>query len=570
MRYSKLTQINRSNVKKLKVAWTYHTGEKLDPGSTIECTPVVVDGVMYITTAKIHVVALDAATGKRKWEYTPPKTGRVNRGVAYWTDGKAKRVLIGTVKGQLISLDAKTGLPDPNFGDNGIADTRIGLDRDVSAFDYDITSAVAVYKDLVVTSIVSSEGQPGAPGDVRAFDVRTGKEVWAFHTVPRPGEVGNDTWEGDSWRDRSGTNPWPGYTVDTKNGLLFCGVGSATSDFYGADRGGANLFANCTLALDAATGQRRWHFQTVHHDLWDHDNPCPPVLCTITRNGKKLDVAVQPTKTGFLYVFDRLTGKPVYDVKEVPAPASSVPGEKAWPTQPEPIKPPRLEPAGITADDLTNVTPEKAAYVRNWVKSLRLGRAYEPPSLEGTVVNPGYHGGATWSGASVDPTTGILYINTNNVPAVQKLVANGNGGYDFAGYTFFFDQDGHPANKPPWSHLTAVDLGKGTFVWRKVFGEHPELKAKGIPPTGCQNFGGTIVTAGGLVFIGATQDEKFHAYDKATGKLLWQHKLPAGGYATPCTYSVKGRQYVVIAAGGGGKLGTKSGDAFVAYALGAK
>ena len=411
------------------------------------------------------------------------------------------------------------------------------------------------------------ESQPGGPGDVRAFDVRTGKEVWRFHTAPWPGEVGNDSWTNGGWKERTGVNAWSGYTLDAKRGIVFAGMGSASSDFYGADRLGDDLFGNCTLALDARTGKRLWHFQEVHHDLWDHDDPCPPVVCTMLVKGKRVDVVAQPTKTGYVYVFDRLTGKPMYDVREVPAVASDIPGEIASPTQPEPVKPALLEPENVTLDDLTNISPEANEFVRKKVEPMKMGVPYQPPSLEGTLVAPGYHGGATWSGASFDQTTNWLYVNTNNRPAVVRLKKNGSNGYDFAGYEFFTDQNGYPGVKPPWGHLTAIDLNTGEFVWRVTFGEFPELTAKGIPPTGTQNFGGTIVTAGGLVFVGATMDSKFHAYDKTTGKLLWDYQLNAGGYATPSTYMVNGRQYVVIAAGGGGKQGTKSGDEFVAFAL---
>ena len=380
--------------------------------------------------------------------------------------------------------------------------------------------------------------------------------------MPEPGEFGNDTWAKDSWKERSGTNAWAGYSVDTKNAIVFAATGSASSDFYGADRHGQNLFANCLIALDARTGKRLWHFQTVHHDLWDHDNPCPPVLCTV----KGKEAVALPTKTGFIYVFERKTGKSFFPIEERPAPTSAIPGEKAWKTQPYPIAPPPLTPQKITLNDLTTRTPEAAEEIRKRVaeRGIRLGDWRIPPSLEGSASSPGFHGGANWSGACVDPTTGILYINTNNNPSLVQLKPNNRGGYDFAGYLWFRDKDNYPAVKPPWGNLTAVDLNKGTFAWRIPFGSYPELTDK---TTGSESFGGTIVTKGGLVFIGGSRDELFHAYDKDTGKLLWSHKLPAGGYATPATYQVNGRQYVVIAAGGGGKIGTTSGDSYVAFAL---
>ncbi len=567
-RYSSLNQINTQNVKNLKVAWTYHLDEGKN-GSTIECAPVVVDGVMYVTTAQLKIVAINAVTGEELWRHDT-KSGGVNRGIAYWSDGKpngARRILMGTPDGRLISLDAKTGTLDRRFGQDGTVDLRKGLDRDITGLAYGVTSAPAVFENLVYLGFSVSEGQPGAPGDVRAFDVRTGKEAWRFRTVPQPGEFGNDTWEGDSWKERSGTNAWGGYTLDAKRGILFAGLGSAASDFYGADRKGANLFANCVLALDARTGKRLWHFQTVHHDIWDHDNPCPPVLVTVNRGGKKIDAVAQVTKTGFCYVLDRVTGKPLFEVKEVPAPPSDVPGEQASPTQPEPVAPPPFSRLEFRDEDVTNISPESTAYVRERLTKLKHGTKYTPPSVQGSVTTPGFHGGATWSAASYDPTTGLLYVNTNNVPWITKLNPNSRGGYDFDGYYRFTDQFGYPAIKPPWGNLTAIDVSKGTFAWQVVLGTYPELIAKGLPPTGTENFGGTVVTAGGLVFIAATKDEKFHAFDKATGKLLWEYQLPFGGYAAPSTYMVNGKQYITIGTGGGGKLGTKSGDVFVTFAL---
>ena len=566
MRYSRLTQLNRDNVSQLQVAWEYHGGDAA--GTTIECTPVVVDGVMYVTTAKIHIVALDAATGKEIWRYDP-HVGGVNRGVAYWSDGKpngARRILAALTDGRVLSLDAHTGKLDPHFGKGGVVQLRDGMERDLRQLNYGCTSAPVIFEDRVIVPIINSEGQPGAPGDIRAFDVRSGREVWRFHTVPQPYEFGNETWVGDSWKERSGANAWSGYTVDARRGIVYCGLGSAASDFYGGDRHGANLFANCTLALDARTGKRLWHFQTLHHDLWDHDLPCPPTLVQVRKDGRLRDAVAQPTKTGYLFLFDRVTGKPIYPVEERPVPASDVPGEQASPTQPFPVQPPPFSHQYVGVGELTNISPEANAYARELFSKLKGGPAFTPPSLQGTVTIPGFHGGANWSGASFDPETGLLYLNSNNVPNVTTLIKQGDG-YNHTGYFRFLDKDGYPAIKPPWGNLNAIDLGRGDFAWQIVFGEYPELTKRGVPPTGTENFGGTIVTKGGLVFIGGTKDEQFHAYDKTSGKLLWQTTLPAGGYATPCTYMVNGRQYVVIAAGGGGKLGTKSGDSFVAFAL---
>ncbi len=413
----------------------------------------------------------------------------------------------------------------------------------------------------------NDEGHPGAPGDIRAFDVRSGEERWRFHTVPRPGELGHDTWPANAWEQRGGANAWGGFTLDETNGILLCGTGSAGADFHGADRAGANLFANCTLALDVRTGRRLWHFQTVHHDLWDHDTPYPPVVVSVQHEGRAVAAAAQVTKTGYCYLLELKTGKPLFPVREQPVPPSDVPGEVAHATQPIPIKPPPFARQGFTDQDITTLSPQAHDFVRNQLKSLRYGQASMPPSLQGTVVSPGFHGGANWSGASFDPATGYLFVNSNEVPAVVALLGDGKGGYRLDGYRNLTDDAGYPGIKPPWGRLTAIDLNKGNFAWQIVLGEMPELTARGIAPTGTENFGGTIVTAGGLVFIASTKDEKFRAFDKHSGKLAWEYQLNAGGYAAPCTYAVGGRQYIAIAAGGGGKLHTKSGDEFVAFAL---
>ena len=579
-RYSTLDQINRENISQLKVAWTYRTGDA-GATSTIECTPVVADGLMFVTTVRSKVVALDPATGREVWAFDPyampwnnriRASGGVNRGVAYWSDGKEngeRRVLHGVSDGRVISLDARTGKPDPAFADGGTLDLRKGItERDITTLAYGPTSAPAVFEDLFIVGCSNDEGHPGAPGDPRAFDVRTGKELWRFHTVPRPGEFGHDTWQpADAWKNRGGANPWGGLTLDPDKGVLFCGTGSAGPDFHGAGRKGTNLFANCVLALDARTGKRLWHFQTVHHDIWDHDNPCPPVVIDITQGGKKVPAVAQVTKTGYCFVLHRETGEPLFGVDEVPAQPSDVPGEQAHPTQPVPLKPPALSYQKFGPEDATDISPEARAYVLKELKKYDHGKPYLPPSVRGTIITPGFHGGATWSGASADPTTGWLYVNTNNTPYLSILKEHGPEDFRLTGYGYFKDAEGYPAVKPPWGQLTAIDLNTGEFAWRVTLGEFPELKQRGVPQTGTENFGGTIVTAGGLVFIGGTMDEKFHAFDKSTGKLLWEHQLPAGGYATPSTYSVDGKQYVVIAAGGGGKLRTKSGDSFVAFAL---
>ncbi len=587
MRYSQLDEINRENVTQLKPVWTYHTRElEGRTGKTIECTPIVIDGVMYVTTGYLRVVALDAATGTELWQFDPlkdhpfphhPASGGVNRGCAFWSDGVPggeRRIIHGTGDGRLFSLHAKSGKLDPKFAQGGILSLRAKLDPKVAKLSYGPTSAPAVWKNTVIVGVSNDEG-PGiaAPGDIRAFDVRTGEEVWRFQTVPRPGDYGNETWEGDSWKDRGGANAWGGFSVDADRGLVFAGLGSAAFDFYGGDRRGANLFANCTIALDAKTGKRVWHFQTLHHDLWDHDLPVYPNLVTVIHGGKKIDAVAQVTKTGYLFLFDRETGKPLFDVEEKRVLASDVPGEQASPTQPIPVKPPPFSIQFLDETNITNIGETNRAFALAQLQKIRGGPAFNPPSLQGTVVVPGYHGGATWSGASFDPTTGLLYVNSNNVPNIVKLSeakvgsAARYGPYVSAGYSKFLDQEGYPATRPPWGELNAINLNTGEFAWRVPLGEHVELTARGIPRTGTETFGGSIVTAGGLVFIASTKDERIHAFDKQTGKLLWEHPLPAGGYATPSTFQVNGRQYVIIAAGGAGKPQTKAGDAFVAFAL---
>ena len=542
-RYSPFKQIHRENVGGITVAWTHATG---DQGTTIECRPLVVDGVMYVTSPSLRVIALDAANGRQRWSFVtePPKPvgWTVNRGLAYWRKGSQERILMGTPDGRLISLHAQSGRPDKNFGDRGVVDLKAG----VTNLSYGVTSAPAIFEDLVILGFAVGEGPgPAAPGDIRAFDVRNGREVWRFHTVPRPGEFGHETWTGgagDSWKDRGGVNAWGGLTVDEQNKLVFAGLGSPAFDFYGGDRKGANLFGNSVVALDARTGKRVWHFQTVRHDIWDYDLPTPPVL--VKSQGK--EAVAQVTKTGHVWILDRLTGVPLFGYEERAVPPSDVPGEEAWPTQILPKKPPPIVPQVFEPSD---ASPE--------TRALRCCSIFTPPSLQGTVTLPGFHGGANWSGAAWDPRTGLLYVNTNNVPNLTTLVPRKEGGYGIKGYVRFTDQDGNPASKPPWGMLTAVDLNRGEIAWQKTLGDG----------NGSENFGGAIVTAGGLVFIASTKDEKFRAFAAATGDLLWEYQLPAGGYAAPVTYMVKGKQYVTIAAGGGGKLGTKRGDSFVTFAL---
>lgn len=568
-RYSPLKQIDRSNVHKLRVAWTYRSGDKRDrPRTTNECTPIVVNGVMYVTSPQLKVIALDPATGKERWRFDPYQGDEngargVSRGVTWWSDGKQERILFGAGT-KLYAIDARTGKPFDDFGDNGVVDLTKGLDREPPGAVNGVTTPGIIYKDLIIVGGSVGEGpRPAAPGHVRAYNVRTGRRAWIFHTIPHPGEFGGDTWEGDAWKTAGGTNNWGGMSLDENRGLVFVSTGSPAFDFYGGQRIGRNLFGNSVIALDAATGRRVWHFQTVRHDLWDYDIPCLPLL--VKSRGR--DAVAQPTKTGHLWVLDRQTGEPVFGAEERAVKPSDIPGEKAWLSQIFPLKPP---PFAAQRFEPTNISEPARAHVLEQLKKTRAGDIYLPPSFEGTVIMPGFHGGALWGGASYDPSSGRVFVSANNVPWIMTLVKARPGAsypYEHTGYKRFEDQDGYPAAKPPWGTLNAIDLNKGDLLWQAPLGEFKELTARGIPQTGTELMGGSIATAGGLVFIGASKDEKFRAFDQDQGKVLWEVELEAGGYATPATYEAGGKQFVVIAAGGGGKQNTKAGDAFVAFAL---
>ena len=588
MRYSPLKQVNRGNVGKLKVAWTYHTGDwsdgkTLPVKSAFEATPLVVDGVMYVTTSFARLVALDAESGKELWAFDP-KIDRessanlfINRGGAYWSDNKSRRILFGTIRGRLYSIDAATGKPDDSFGQAGSINLRDGVADQFPDKIYGMTSPPAIYKNLAICGALTADGEPQGPsGDVRAFDVRTGKLVWRFHTIPRPGEFGHDTWEGDSWKDRAAVNPWSLLSVDAERGMVFLPLTSPASDYYGGDRKGANLFGDSVVALDALTGKRLWHFQTVHHNIWDYDLPAQPTLVTVLQGGRKVPAVAQITKTGFVFLLDRLTGKPLFEVVEKPVPPSEVPGEHAWPTQPFPVKPPPFARQGMTRDELANVTPEHRAFCEKLVEDAVFGNLFTPIGLKPTVLFPGTNGGANWGGGSFDPETQTLFVNSMDAGMFFRMTKRGEGAkipYRPQGKgtpnSRFWDQNLWPCQQPPWGHLTAIDLNSGEFRWRSVLGVVDELVKKGLPPTGTANIGGSMVTAGGLVFIGATNDRRFRAFDKDTGKEIWTVMLPESAHATPMTYLGKksGKQYVAIAAGGGNKYNNDFSDSLVVYSL---
>jgi quinoprotein glucose dehydrogenase len=658
-RYSPLKQITRANVSRLEVAWTYDTAD--GPGDP-QTQPIVVEGVLFGVTPRHKVVALDAATGRLRWRFDSGIAGRgPNRGLVYWADGNDRRIF-AAVQSYIYALDARTGEPIPTFGTEGRIDVRENLGRDPQKQSIALTTPGIIFEDLLIIGGRLPESLPAPPGDIRAYDVRNGKLRWSFHTIPHPGEFGYDTWPKDAWTYSGAANNWAGMAVDPKRGIVYVPTGSAASDFYGADRVGDDLFANCLLALNARTGQRIWHFQAVRHDLWDRDFPSPPTLVTVKRDGKLVDAVAQTTKQGSVYLFDRINGKPLFPIEYHNVPPSTVPGEVASDTQPLPAKPAPFARQLLTEDMLTNRTPEAHAWALEQFRKFRSGGQFVPFSAgQETVIFPGFDGGAEWGGSAFDPETGLLYVNANDlawtsslaenkggasgrqlyltncgnchgdnlqgappqiptlvdlrarqsarqigaivrqgggrmpsfpslnapdVTAIVQYVLNGedkelagavpspiNQTYRFTGYHKFLDPDGYPAVAPPWGTLNAINLNTGEYAWKVPLGEYPDLASKGMTGTGTENYGGPVVTAGGLLFIAATNfDRKFRAFDKRTGKLLWESTLPLSGNATPITYEAGGRQYVVIYATGGkagGKEGKPgpSGGIYVAYAL---
>ncbi len=660
MRYSSLTQINRTNVAKLKLAWKFDTGDAF-PSSEMQCNPIVVDGVLYATTPKLRVIALDAVTGKLRWAFDPfageKSIGKQrNRGLVYWSGDGGRRIFIAA-RQYLYAIDAAAGKPVGSFGRNGRVDLREGLGREPETLSVSSTTPGVIYKDLLIIGTLVSEDLPSAPGHVRAYDVRTGALRWTFHTIPQPGEFGYETWPKDAHRYIGGANSWAGITLDPGRGVVYVPTGSAAFDFYGANRHGDDLFANCLIALQAETGKRLWHYQFVRHDVWDRDLPAPPTLVQVRRNGKLVDAVAQITKSGFVFVLDRDTGKPLFPVEEREVPPSDVDGELLARTQVLPLAPAPFARQRVTEDILTQRTPEAHAAVLETYRKVHSGPQFTPPSFEGTIVFPGFDGGGEWGGAAFDPDSHLLYVNSNEmawilrlVPrtrhaatartlylrdcsgchrpdrkgtppefpaldhigskltteqvaaiirkgagrmpaftkwtneAVSKVAAYLHDGrdqhindagaaiaempkYTMDGYNKFLDPEGYPAVAPPWGTLNAINLDTGDYAWKIPFGEFPELVAKGIRNTGSENYGGPVVTAGGLLFIGATNhDRKFHAFDKATGHLLWETELDAAGNATPAVFQVDGRQYIVIG-GGGGKSGRPSGGTYYCFAL---
>ena len=659
--YSPLDEINIDNIADLQVAWTYSSDDADDQNrSQIQCNPLVIDGVLYGTSAQLKLFALDAKTGQELWVFDPFDGSfemfgmGVNRGLVYYDDGTDGRIFY-SAGSSLFAINARTGKAISSFGEEGIVDMHLGLDRNVDSLFISSNTPGVLFEDLLIMGSRVSESTGAAPGHIRAFDATTGQQRWIFHTIPHPGEFGYETWPEDAYERTGGANTWAGFSVDEELGIVYCPTGSAAFDFYGGDRHGANLFANCILALNARTGERIWHYQTIHHDLWDKDLPAPPNLVTVQKDGESIDAIAQISKNGVLFVLNRKTGEPIYPIEEIEVPPSQLEGEEAWPTQPQPTVFPPFSRYRLTEDDLADRNQEAADFARSiWDESNKDG-PFDPPSQEGTIIFPGFDGGGEWGGAAYDPESQTMFINSNemlwrakmdrvrptvpgeslyntlcqnchgedfsgnqiygNIPSLlglkdrlsliesQEIIVGGKGimpaftylgeeqvedlynyingdvdpsqkslssdwpyPYTIRGYEKLYAPDGYPMIKPPWGQLTRYNLSEAKIDWQVPLGEHEALSELGMDITGTENYGGPVVTAGGLIFIAATMDEKIRAFNKDTGEEVWQYALPAGGYATPAVFSVKGKQFVVIACGGG-KLGTKSGDQYIAFAL---
>ena len=653
--YSTLTQINPNNVDQIKVAWEYN----LPDSGQMQVNPLIIKGVLYGVSSTVQAFALDAASGREIWRFGDPlkNWASTSRGVSYWTNGIDKRILY-TVGPNLWALDAESGKPILSFGNQGKIDLHVGLPP-IAANKFIISNTPGtIYQNLIIMPVRLSEGADAAPGDIRAFDVLTGKLVWTFHTIPYPGEFGYTTWPKDAHLNThtGAANNWAGMAVDNERGILYVPTGSAGYDFYGGNRKGSNLFANCLIALDAKTGKRLWHFQTTHHDLWDRDLPAPPNLVNVTLRGKKIAAVAQITKQGFVFLFDRVSGKPLFPIIEKKVHGSLLKGEKAWLTQPFPTLPrPYARLSNEIKDNDINPYAENKEELKQNLSSLNKGW-HDAPSVKGNLILPGFDGGGEWGGAAADPD-GVLYVNSNEMGWIQKMVptkigrtnpsekayqtycqschgadrkgnplsgypsllaistkrskayilqfinngkgmmpgfnylskvdkdnilsfindelpkevassntANYESPYQMTGYNKFLDSKGLPALSPPWGTLNAIDLNTGKYLWKIPFGDEPALAQKGITGTGAENYGGPIVTASGLLIIGAAKDGKLRIYASKSGKLLRTITLPAAAFATPSTYAVNGKQYIVIACGGT-KLGTSKGNKYVAFSL---
>jgi len=670
--YSVLNEINKENVHQLKLAWKFNPDDAVEGSrfAASQCNPIIIDGVMYLASARHRIYAVDAGNGKQIWSFDPFSGGPGGgsfRGVTYWEDGNDKRILF-TGGDNLFALNAETGEPIPEFGKDGRVSMNVGIRDDPEIISIKPTSPGIIYKDLLIIGNEVSELYGAQPGYVRAYNVRTGKLVWTFHTVPKPGELGYDTWPKDAWKYAGGANDWGGMSVDEKRGMVFLATGSPSYDFYGNDRMGKNLFGNCVVALDAKTGKHIWHFQTIHHDLWDYDLPAPPNLVTVEKDGKKIDALAQTSKVGFLYVLNRETGESLFPIEERPVPASDVPGEQSWPTQPFPLKPKPYCRQYMTTDDLSDFSSASHDSLIKIFNGLRYEGLFTPPSVKGTLNLPGTIGGSEWGGAAYDPSTHIIYLKANESPEIDLLqkidpagtstnlsahddgqkiytaycaschkadrtgdepiypslvelkkrmseadalnkIKQGSGRMpSFAGilrghedgiidylfeksderllhketdlseirknrssnievkkketmdtatlylnvtaYAQLKDPEDRPAIKPPWGTLNAINLNSGEYEWTIPVGNNAQLQKKGEPITGSTGSPGPIVTRGGLVFLGGSRDRKLQAFDKATGKLLWEATLPGVASSTPCTYWSKGKQYVAVSVAG--------------------
>jgi len=611
MRHSPLTQINRDNVGRIEVAWTYRTGElatysgtRLATEAAFEATPLMVDGVLYLSTPTNRVIALEAATGKERWVYDPKLDLKLNysevtsRGVSTWTDrGKKpgepghRRIYVGTLDGRLIALDAATGRPAEDFGQRGVIDLKAGAGATLDG-QYQVTSPPAIAKNLVIVGNAygDNRGVETPRGLVRAFDARSGALVWSWDPIPRqPGDPGYETWSGPLAHRTGSANVWPPISVDPERDLVFLPTTSPSPDYYGGERKGQNLFANCVVALRASTGKLIWHFQTVHHDLWDYDTPMQPILISLARDGRSIPAVAVGTKAGHIFVFHRETGAPLFPIEERPVPRSDIPGEQAWPTQPFPVKLPVFGLRRVTAEDAWGLTASDAAVARRRIAELRYEGPYTPVSLGGSIEAPSNTGGFNWGGLSYDPARSIVVGAVNRFAAITRLFRRADapapagpnirleaeiGAMRDTPYvlqrTYLVDlaRGALPYTRPPWGTLAAVNLQTGALQFEVPLGFM--LDPKDYPESeqwGSISLGGPTTTAGGLVFIAATRDRHLRAFDIETGALLWKAPLPAGAQATPMTYEVGGTQYVVIAAGGHGKLGTTLGDFVMAFAL---